>query len=192
MKHLMFVILIAFLSACNPAMNSFIAARKDDDGSAKKQTNHDDDAERIDIPANISGSYLMCSLREDATETAVASEYGCRLNEAGTNNRLDLGPYQDRVHWQSNEIDGVRITLNSANSVWHALYSVSAANLPALREKVARMQIQVQWSLPNGGTGSTFKDQKLIETLQPATAAGDSSAPILNGQGLDPADPGTL
>jgi hypothetical protein len=192
MKHLMFAILIAFLSACNPVMNNFIAARKDDDGSAKKPTKNDDDAERVDIPANISGSYLMCSLREDATETAVASEYGCRLNEAGTNNRLDLGPLQNRVQWLSNEAEGVRITLNPANSVWHAHYIVSASNLPALREKVARLQIQVQWTLPGGGTGSTFKDQKLIETLQPAAAAGDTSAPILNGQGLDPADPGTL
>lgn len=192
MKHLTFAILIAFLSACNPVMNNFIAARKDDDGSAKKPTQNDDDAERVDIPNNISGSYLMCSLREDATETAVSSEYGCRLNEAGTNNRLDLSAYQNRVQWLSNETDGVRITLNPVNSVWHALYTVTASNLPALREKVARMQIQVQWSLPNGSAGPTFKDQKLIETLQPAATAGDTTAPILNGQGLDPADPGTL
>jgi hypothetical protein len=177
---------------CNPVMNNFIAARKDDDSSSKKQTNNDDDAERVDIPNNISGSYLMCSLREDATDTKLSSEYGCRLNEAGTNNRLDLGTLQNRVQWQSNETDGVRITINPANSVWHALYTVTASNLPALREKVGRLQIQVQWSLPNGSAGPTFKDQKLIETLQPAAAAGDTSAPVLQGQGLDPADPGTL
>lgn len=192
MKHLTFTMLLIFLCGCNPVMNNFIAAHKDDDGSAKKQTSNDDDAERVDIPNNISGSYLMCSLREDATETAVSSEYGCRLNEAGTNNKLDLGLYQNRVQWQSNESDGVRINPNPVNSVWHALYTVTANNLPALREKVARLQIQVQWSLPNGNAGSTFKDQKLIEALQPAAAAGDSSAPILQGQGLDPADPGTL
>lgn len=188
----MFAILIGLVSACNPAMNNFIAARKGDDGSSKKPTSNDDDAERVDIPNNISGSYLMCALREDATETTVSSEYGCRLNEAGTNNRLDLGLYQNRVQWLSNEADGVRIILNPVNSVWHALYTVSASNLPALREKVARLQIQVQWSFPNGGAGSNFKDQKLIETLQPAAAAGDTSAPILKSQGLDPADPGTL
>jgi len=192
MKHLTFAMLIFFLSGCNPVMNNFIAARKDDDGSAKKQTSNDDDAERVDIPNNISGSYLMCSLREDATETALSSEYGCRLNEAGTNNRLDLGLYQNRVQWQSNESDGVRINPNPVNSVWHALYTVTASNLPALREKVARLQIQVQSSTPYGRRGPICKDQKLTETLQPAAAAGDTSAPILQGQGLDPSDPGTL
>lgn len=192
MKQLILIVSLGLLPACTPVMNNFIAAKKDDDGSAKKQSKDDDDAERVDIPNNISGSYLMCSLRKDATESDLSSEYGCRLNEAGTQNRVDLGLWQNRVQWLSNEADGVRIVRYPENSVWHALYTVTASNLPALREKAARLQIQVQWSRPDGSSGGTFKDQKLIETLQPADVAGDTTAPILNGQGLDPSDPGTL
>lgn len=190
MKHFIMVILLSMLPACNPVMKTFHAVKKDDDGNAKKQSD-DADAERVDIPNNISGSYLVCALRKDASETEVSSEYGCRLNEAGTTNRLDISAYQDRIQWQSNDRDAVSITINPPNSVWHALYTVTAGNLPDLREKAARLQVQVQWSLANG-TVSTFKDQKLIETLQPADVAGDTSAPVLQGQGLDPSDPGTL
>ncbi len=191
MRYFIFAILLSFLPACNPVMKNFIAAKKDDDGSAKKQDD-DADAERVDIPNNISGSYLMCSLRKDASATDISSEYGCRLNEAGTNNRLDITAWQNRIQWMSSGTDGVRITPNPPNSVWHALYTLTASDLPTLREKAGRMQVQVQWTLPNGTAASTFKDQKLIETLQPADAAGDTSAPILQGQGLDPCDPGTL
>lgn len=191
MKYFILAILFSFLSACNPMMKNFIAAKKDDDGSAKKH-NDDADAERVDIPNNISGSYLMCSLRKDASEADVSSEYGCRLNEAGTLNRLDITAWQSRIQWLSTGVDGVSITTNPPNSVWHALYTITASDLTSLREKAGRLQIQVQWSLPNGNVGSTFKDQKLIETLQPADVAGDTSAPVLQGQGLDPSDPGTL
>jgi hypothetical protein len=192
MKHLMIIILLAMLPACNPMMKTFHAVKKDDDGNSKKQADNDADAERVDIPNNISGSYLVCALRKDASETDVSSEYGCRLNEAGTTNRLDISAYQNRIQWQSNERDGVSITINPINSVWHALYNVTASNLPELREKAGRLQVQVQWSLSNGTVVSTFKDQKLIETLQAADVAGDTSAPVLQGQGLDPSDPGTL
>jgi len=192
MKNLIFMLILLLVPACNPVMNNFIAAKKVEDGSAKKSSDSDDDAERVDIPNNITGSYLMCSLRKDATATDVASEYGCRLNEAGTTNKLDLSLYQNRLQWKSSPEDGVVILQNPGSSVWHALYTVSSGDLATLREKTARLQIQVQWSLPSGNEQATFKNQKLTETLQPADVAGDTGAPILQGQGLDPTDPGTL
>lgn len=192
MKLFLMLPLLILMLACNPAMNNFIAAKKENDDSAKKSSDADADAERVDVPNNITGSYLMCSLRKDATTTDVSSEYGCRLNEAGTMNQLDLSPYQSRIHWKSNLQEGIAVHAYPSNSVWHALYSITANDLPGLREKAARLQIQVQWFDSNGIPVSTFKDQKLIEILQPADAAGDSSAPVLQEQGLDPTDPGTL
>lgn len=185
-------ILLIVLPGCNPVMNQFIAAKKEDDGNAKKSQEADADAERVDVPNNIAGSYLMCSLRKDASATDPTSEYGCRLNEAGTTNRLDLSPYLSRISWTSNQADGVTITPNPANSVWHALYLVSAPDVNAVREKAARLQVQVQWATPDGTAQSTVKDQRLIDTLQPADVAGDTSAPVLQEEGLDPTDPGTL
>ncbi|MDQ3234453.1 MAG: hypothetical protein M3Q07_21835 [Pseudobdellovibrionaceae bacterium] len=192
MKYLNFALIAMMLSACNPVMKTFIASKKDDDGNAKKSTESDADAERVDVPTNIAGSYLMCSLRKDASAADVSSEYGCRLNEAGTMTRLDLSTTQNRIQWQSNLPIGVVIASNPSNSVWHALYTITATDLPALRERVAQLQVQVQWTLPSGSVLTTFKDQKLVEILQPADAAGDTSAPILQGPGLDPSDPGTL
>ncbi|WP_141733472.1 hypothetical protein [Oligoflexus tunisiensis] len=192
MNHFLLSIILIFLPACNPVMNNFIAAKKEDDANAKKNQEADAEAERVDVPNNIAGSYLMCSLRKDASPTDPASEYGCRLNEAGTVNRLDLSPYLSRISWTSNQAEGVTITSNPADSVWHALYLVSASDVNTVREKAARLQVQVQWATPDGSAQSTVKDQRLIDTLQPADAAGDTSAPVLQGQGLDPTDPGTL
>jgi hypothetical protein len=192
MKHLFLSIFLLLLPACNPVMNQFIASKKEDDGNAKKNQDANAESERVDVPHNIAGSYLMCSLRKDASATDPSSEYGCRLNEAGTTNRLDLSPYLSRISWTSNQDDGVTITSNPQNSVWHALYLVSAADVNTVREKAARLQVQVQWSTPDGTSQSAVKDQRLLDTLQPAEAAGDTTAPVLQDKGLDPTDPGTL
>src|SRR5689334_8039989 len=125
--------LFMLLLSCHPVMNTFNAARKDDDSNGKKTKEEDAEAEKVDIPTNIAGSYLMCSLRKDATDQDPSSEYGCRLNEEGTAKKLDLSAVQARIQWRINLSDGVSIDSNTTYPAWHAIYTIKASDLASLR-----------------------------------------------------------
>lgn len=183
MKAFTCLIFLAWaVASCNPLGNNFIASNKTEEAKKIKDT----DDEKVDVPNNIAGSYLSCALRKDATATDLNSEYGCRLNDASTNTKLDLSAYTAQVRWLSNAVDGIRIESYPVNSVWHALYRVTANDLATLRERAAGLQIQVQYQT------APLKAARMVEVLQTAEAAGDTGAPVLQGKGLDPTDPGTL
>ncbi len=190
------LVLFSFLAfqvgACNPKNAGFLAGKNVLTTSKDDKVKNDTDSEKVDIPANISGSYLICALRKSASDTDLSSEYGCRLNESGTEQKLDLGSNQNRVKWSSDIQGNIRIEQMPAGSLYHATYTLTGANRASIQDLAGRMEVLVQWFNPGSTQALPFKNQPLLDVLRPASSVGDSSAPILQGQGLDPTDPGTL
>ena len=68
---------------------------------------------------------------------------------------------------------------------------VGPSHLLWIYKCLATLRVQVKWQGDNGPT-VPLKEQGLIEVLQSAEQAGDSTAPVAQGEGIDTRDPGVL
>jgi hypothetical protein len=151
----------------------------------------DANEEKVDIPANIAGSYLTCALRKEAKADDLDAQYGCQLTDQGTKKKLDLAASGQRLIWSSNFTDGVTITDQAASSIYHVLYDVSAANLEALQDKVKNLDVIASWRSDSGQT-VPVKQDKVINVLKPAIELEDFEAPIVREQTIQTDRPGSL
>lgn len=147
--------------------------------------------EKVDIPANIAGSYLTCALRKEAKADDLDAQYGCQLTDQGTKKKLDLAASGQRLIWSSSITEGVKITDQAASSIYHVLYNVSAANLEALQAKVKDLDVIASWRLDSGETVAVKQD-KVINVLKPAVELEDYEAPIVREQTIQTDRPGSL
>jgi hypothetical protein len=147
--------------------------------------------EKVDIPANIAGSYLTCALRKEAKADDLDAQYGCQLTDQGTKKKLDLAASGQRLIWSSSITEGVKITDQAASSIYHVLYNVSAANLEALQAKVKDLNVIASWRLDSGETVAVKQD-KVINVLKPAVELEDYEAPIVREQTIQTDRPGSL
>lgn len=151
----------------------------------------DANEEKVDIPANIAGSYLTCALRKEAKADDLDAQYGCQLTDQSTKKKLDLAANGQRLIWSSNITDGVKITDQAASSIYHVLYNVSAANLEALQAKVKNLDAIASWRL-DSGEAVAVKQDKVINVLKPAVELEDYEAPIVREQTIQTDRPGSL
>lgn len=148
-----------------------------------------DGSEGVDVPQNISGAFLSCSLRKRASESDLSSEYGCRLNDAETNSKLDISGRENEIIWGGNISDGLTINPQSPIPTWHAIYTVTGRSLEQIGDAVGRLNVTVQWQGDNIPSPQLFKNQPITEILQPIGNTDDTTAPIIQ-EGIDPSDPG--
>jgi hypothetical protein len=147
--------------------------------------------EKVDIPANIAGSYLTCALRKEAKADDLDAQYGCQLTDQGTKKKLDLAASGQRLIWSSSITEGVKITDQAASSIYHVLYNVSATNLEALQAKVKDLDVIASWRLDSGETVAVKQD-KVLNVLKPAVELEDYEAPIVREQTIQTDRPGSL
>ncbi|HET9237526.1 MAG TPA: hypothetical protein VFO10_09765 [Oligoflexus sp.] len=151
----------------------------------------DANEEKVDIPANIAGSYLTCALRKEAKADDLDAQYGCQLTDQLTKKKLDLAASGQRLVWSSNITEGVKVIDQAASSIYHVLYNVSAANLEALQAKVKNLDVIASWRLDSGETVAVKQD-KVINVLKPAVELEDFEAPIVREQTIQTDRPGSL
>lgn len=142
--------------------------------------------ERVDVPVKISGSYLVCALRKQAKAEDLNAQYGCRLNEEGTNEKVDLTATQQQVQWGSSSPD-VRITVLAPDNIWHAYYNLRGDSIDAINSQGANLDVQVRWRAPNQAP-TPVKQSRITQVLQPAQDYGDTTAPVVIEGGIDPND----
>lgn len=192
--------LALIVSACNQqhgfsgGKNKSVEAQKPTDSRSKTPTDAPtvdqlSAKERVDIPQNIAGAHLVCAERKAATEADLSSDVGCRLNETGTDRKLEIDSFQDRIIWTSNVPKNIEINTNSPVPAWHAIYTIKGLSLDEIRETASYLRIQTQWSDPTAESPGFFQDQAIQDVLQPIASTDDDTAPILQ-QGIDPSDPG--
>lgn len=162
-----------------------------DPKKAEGDKSQDANEEKVDIPANIAGSYLTCALRKEAKADDLDAQYGCQLTDQATKKKLDLAASGQRLVWSSNITDGVKITDQAASSIYHVLYNVSAANLEALQAKVKNLDVIASWRL-DSGEAVAVKQDKVINVLKPAVELEDYEAPIVREQTIQTDRPGSL
>jgi hypothetical protein len=162
-----------------------------DPKKADGDKSQDANEEKVDIPANIAGSYLTCALRKEAKADDLDAQYGCQLTDQATKKKLDLAASGQRIVWSSNITDGVKITDQAATSIYHVLYNVSAANLEALQAKVKNLDVIASWRL-DSGEAVAVKQDKVINVLKPAVELEDYEAPIVREQTIQTDRPGSL
>lgn len=144
------------------------------------------DAEGVDVPQNIAGAALYCAERKRASDTEPESQFGCRLNEAGTDGKIE-NLDRSKIVWKSSISENVQVDSETTNPAWHAIYTVRGPTLEGVRTTVRAMNILVQYSNNSPAPAGLF-DQPLKDSLGPISNSGDDAAPIFT-QGIDPNDP---
>jgi hypothetical protein len=174
--------------ACKPgqSLNNTKDPKKNE-GDKSQDANE----EKVDIPANIAGSYLTCALRKEAKANDLDAQYGCQLTDQATKKKLDLAASGQRLVWSSNITDGVKISDQAASSIYHVLYNVSASSLEALQAKVKNLDVIASWRL-DSGEAVAVKQDKVINVLKPAVELEDYEAPIVREQTIQTDRPGSL
>lgn len=175
-------------SSCKP--NQSLNNTKDPKKSEGDKS-QDASEEKVDIPANIAGSYLTCALRKEAKADDLDAQYGCQLTDQGTQKKLDLAVLGQRLSWSSNITDGVKITEQDASSIYHVLYNLNAASLEAIQDKAKNLEVIANWKLDSGDV-IPVKQDKVINVLKPAVELEDYEAPIVREQTIQTDRPGSL
>ncbi len=147
--------------------------------------------EKVDIPANIAGSYLTCAIRKEAKASDLDTEYGCRLTDAGTQKKLDLAAASKRLSWAANIETGVKVTEQDAASIYHVYLNVSGPSLAAIAEISKNLKVLARWQLDSGQT-IPVKQDNIGNVLKPAIELEDFEAPIVREQSIQTDRPGSL
>ncbi len=156
----------------------------------KKEIKKDNDAdaladEQVDIPANITGSYLACALRKEAQTSATESQYGCRLSDPATQKKLDLQGFSQKISWTSNLSDGVTIEPADPASPYHILYSLKASSPESLAALASNVEAIASWKVSDG-TVIPVKREKISQVLRPDIQLEEVEIPVPRDQTITP------
>lgn len=146
--------------------------------------------EKVDVPANIAGSYLTCAVRKEAKETDLDAQYGCLLSDGASKKKLDLSA-SGRLSWGSNLLSGVKITELDQANIYHAYYNVSGATLAEVQENAKKLEAIVSYRL-DSGVSVPVKQDRVVNVLKPAVELDDFEAPIVREQTIQADRPGSL
>lgn len=177
-----FMLLLVLVSACKKS-NAQDAKNPKDDKDAQAVV--DDADERVDIPNNVLGSYLACAVRKEANDKDLETEYGCRLSDSETNNKLDLQDKVSQLAWTSNLDSGVTIVLTDAASPYHAFYRIKGSSVDTIRETTNKLEVVANWRLTSG-TLVPVKRDKIGNVLRPDVELETFQVPIDRPQVIKP------
>ncbi len=177
------------LAQCKPNQN--LSKPKDPmaaDAEKSAETNAD---EKVDIPSNITGSYLTCAVRKEAKINDLDAQYGCLLSDKETQKKLLLEASAKRLTWSSSVSDGVKVTLQEPTAIYHVLYNLSGPSVEAIAQLAKTLQVVANWQL-DSGRSVPVKQDFIGNVLKPAVELEDFEAPIVREQLIQTDRPGSL
>jgi hypothetical protein len=190
-SHAIFLLLgcwLAFgLSGCQNI--DFAGANQGD--SEKESAESLDASDRADIPVNVTGSYLACAIRKEASGDDPGRQIGCRLSDPETGAKLDLSTYTDDAVWSIAPSELATVSPQADHPVWHVFYDFPEASPEAADAALNQSTIRVQLSLKAPGQTLSFAADT-PEVMQPIENFDDFDAPIMLERGIEPETPGPL
>ncbi|WP_159455200.1 DM9 repeat-containing protein [Pseudobacteriovorax antillogorgiicola] len=97
--------------------------------------------EAVSTPVNVSGAYLYCQVNQPA----IADDpgiIGCAIQDIESNEKLDLGEWNDDIVWQPQVNDSqIRIETQTQkqSSAWHALHLIQGESADQVNEAMAKI-----------------------------------------------------
>lgn len=163
-------------------------------GATQKEIPESQTADRssddmVDIPVNVTGSYLACAIRKDVKENEPGLQLGCRLNDPETHQKLDLGSYANNVSWLIEPIESAEIEILQNHSIWHAFYFFPTANRNEAYQQLGDARIIVNLEMNR----QTIRiESRAEDSLQPIENFDDRDAPLVIERGIAPETPARL
>lgn len=186
----LFLGIASLSSACNQldfagATQSEKSERKSEDADAA------DPDDMVNIPVNVTGSYLACAIRKEAKADDPGRQVGCRLNDPETGEKLNLKQYSESVDWLISPAELASIEVLDDHPVWHAFYLFSTTEPQEADQWLAQASFQVQLSLKDVNQKLRIESEA-VSALRPIEEFNDFEAPIVIERGIAPETPGPL
>jgi len=169
----------------------FVGATHADKNQGSSSDASPDSDDMVDIPVNVTGSYLACAIRKEARSDAPNLQVGCRLNDAENNQKLDLNRYTDQASWFVEPIELAEIEPVPDHPVWHVFYSFPATDNAQAMELLNQSRFTVSLQLKSIGQVMRV-ESPAPATLQPIENFNDFDAPVVIERGIAPETAGRL
>ena len=190
-KSIFAISVLLCLPACNP--NEFKGASDKSDESKPEsaqpslEVNEDDS---VVAPENITGSYLACAVRKEASDSDPSIQLGCRLN-GSDDQKVALDPYVRSMTWGFSPNESATISNLSADQIWHIYVDITASNRLEAEGIVSNSVISLSYETRIERENVTLQ-QPTPSTLRPIVDFDDFEAPAILEQGIAPETPGPL
>ncbi|MDQ3230232.1 MAG: DUF3421 domain-containing protein [Pseudobdellovibrionaceae bacterium] len=165
-QRTVYLILIMLTAACSKVSISKISSGttrlESDSAPLDGEETQSTETEKVSPPNNISDSYLVCDVQNNADPVVPEAAVLCVLRDDKTQNKVDLVASFQSHEWKSTIPDLTGITSTSrempADSLWHWEIQIKAAS-PIQRDQAVRgtrVSLSVQ---KRDGQNETIKDQ---------------------------------